>query len=211
MKLKRSKKTFQLTLLVGALVVGVASYYLSTSLPISLKAQSSATVDLSADRTTINAGEQVVLSWNNTGVSECQARSSDNSWSSLYTGAQALSGSVTMTNVNGNITYFLTCTQSDGGGAQASSPDAPILTGSEGSGQVTISWQEPANNGSAIDRYQIDRSVGSGWSTLSSSHTSRSYTDTGLTNGTSYTYRVRAHNSTGWGAWSSSLTLIPSP
>jgi len=36
-----------------------------------------------------------------------------------------------------------------------------------------------------------------------------SFTDTGLTPGTAYTYRVRATNNTGASAWTNEVTITP--
>ena len=92
-------------------------------------------------------------------------------------------------------------------GATPNAPSAPSLTSS--SGQITASWTAPGNNGAAITHYDLRyREGGSGsWTTVEES--SRSRTITGLTNGRSYEFQVRAANSRGDGAWSSTATAVP--
>ena len=70
------------------------------------------------------------------------------------------------------------------------------------SSQVNLSWSAPSDNGgSAITGYMIERSTDSGstWSTIISNTGSASttYSNTGLSPSTTYTYRVSAINSIG--------------
>ena len=86
-------------------------------------------------------------------------------------------------------------------------PAAPIsLIGTTGNGQVSLSWTAPANNGgSAITDYTIQYSTNGGATWTISSHsasTATTATVTGLTNGTSYVFRVAAVNAAGTGAFS---------
>lgn len=82
-------------------------------------------------------------------------------------------------------------------------PGSPTgLTATATSSQVNLGWTAPSNNGgSAITGYEIDRSTNSGstWSVIVSNtgSTSTTYSDTGLSSGTTYTYRVSAINSVG--------------
>ncbi|MGY1815377.1 Ig-like domain-containing protein [Blastococcus sp. SYSU D00820] len=83
-------------------------------------------------------------------------------------------------------------------------PAAPVLT--FGDGELTVAWSAPANEGSPITSYDVELSPGS-----TATVTGTSHTFTGLTNGQSYTARVRAHNSApNPGEWSpSSAPEIP--
>ena len=89
--------------------------------------------------------------------------------------------------------------------AQVASP-----TNSLTSGQVGLSWTAPASDGgAAITDYFVEYSSNGGttWSTFADgTSTSTSATVTGLTNGTPYTFRVRAGNIAGQG--SPSATVI---
>lgn len=92
-----------------------------------------------------------------------------------------------------------------------STPTAPTAT--RGDGQVALTWTAPANGGSAITDYEIDYSSDSGttWSTFSDGlSATASATVTGLTNGTSYVFRIRAVNSAGTSSSSAgSSSVIP--
>ena len=91
---------------------------------------------------------------------------------------------------------------------QANKPGAPgNLRASTSSGQVSLSWTAAATNGGTIQYYQVRRGSGA-WSTVSGGGNARSRTVTGLTNGTRYTFYVRAHNSAGDGP-SASIKATP--
>ncbi|HHT47428.1 MAG TPA: hypothetical protein GX004_09140 [Firmicutes bacterium] len=78
-------------------------------------------------------------------------------------------------------------------------PDAPQnFTATTGDTQVTLNWIAPASNGgSEITHYEVSSDNGVTWITA---ETDTSHTFTGLTNGTTYTFKVRAVNSKGPGA-----------
>lgn len=90
-------------------------------------------------------------------------------------------------------------------------PETPtaVSAGSATSSSLTVSWTAPANTGGAsIDVYQVERSIdGTTWVTVSSSASSP-LSVTGLSASTSYVFRVRAHNSVGWGPYSDSSTVV---
>jgi len=82
----------------------------------------------------------------------------------------------------------------------ATPPDAPqSLTATPGDGQVALSWDVPASNGgSPITGYEVSCDTGTAnWGTATGN---TFHTFTGLTNGTTYTLRVRAVNIVGEGA-----------
>lgn len=91
------------------------------------------------------------------------------------------------------------------------------LTAVAGDGEVVLGWQESTWNGGVYDvtGYNIQQSSDSGasWTTAVSDTGSldRAYTVSGLTNGTSYIFRVASVNIAGVGAYSSSsLAVTPS-
>jgi hypothetical protein len=94
-------------------------------------------------------------------------------------------------------------------------PPAPtsLTSPSQSSGSVYLTWAAPANDGgSAITDYSVQYSANSGstWTTFSrSASTALNATATGLTNGTSYQFRVAGVNSVGTGSYSSTTTATP--
>ena len=97
---------------------------------------------------------------------------------------------------------------------QIRAPAAPMnLSAAPDDGHVTLSWTNPANN--TITKYQYRRKTDTGtygsWTDIpNSGDTTTSYTVTGLTNGTEYTFGVRAVNAGGNGA-ASTVTATPAP
>lgn len=97
-------------------------------------------------------------------------------------------------------------------------PTAPAqvtgLSGDAGNTQVVLTWSAPSNGGSAITDYTIQWRTTAGpgsWNTFS--HTPGTATTravTGLTNGTSYDFRVAAVNAIGTGSYSSTVSATPS-
>jgi hypothetical protein len=75
-------------------------------------------------------------------------------------------------------------------------PSAPTITNiTVSSGQAIIAFTAGANNGSAITGYQYSKDNGTNWTSVAT--TSSPITVTGLTNGTSYDFRLRAVNTFG--------------
>jgi len=92
-------------------------------------------------------------------------------------------------------------------------PSAPQnLHATAGTGKVILTWQAPSSNGgSAITGYKIYRSTSSGTETgYVSLGNVTSYTNTGLTNGITYFYKVRAVNSVGISPLSNEASATPS-
>ncbi|MDO8557778.1 MAG: DUF2341 domain-containing protein [bacterium] len=99
-------------------------------------------------------------------------------------------------------------------GSEVTVPDAPTgLTATFGNTQVALSWTSPANNGGlAITDYVIGYKLtaSSTWSTFADGvSTSTTGTVTGLTNGSSYDFRVSAVNAAGQGSASSVASATP--
>ena len=97
-------------------------------------------------------------------------------------------------------------------------PDAPTnLAAAASTGQATLTWSAPANNGGvAITSYKVYRGTSPGSETLLTSGgcsglgNVTTCTDTGLTNGQTYYYKVSAVNSIGEGAQSAEVSATPS-
>ncbi len=87
--------------------------------------------------------------------------------------------------------------------AQATSTDA-----------VTLTWDAPDDGGSAITGYTVERSEddGASWADQSHSGTTASLAQSGLTPGTTYSYRVKATNANGDSVvWSETASATPDP
>jgi hypothetical protein len=116
------------------------------------------------------------------------------------------SASVGVENANGSIgrqftyeqpvlggyqaTKALRFTYSSGAPPDTTPPATPTgLTATAGSGSVSLDWAD--NSEPDLAGYRVYRQNGASW-TLLGSPSASAYTDSGLTNGTSYTYRVTA-------------------
>jgi fibronectin type 3 domain-containing protein len=92
-------------------------------------------------------------------------------------------------------------------------PTAPQnLAAAPGNGQITLTWAAPSSNGgSAITAYKIYRGATSGGETYLTqvSGTTLTYTNTGLTNGATYFYKVTAVNAVGEGPFSNEASAVP--
>ena len=80
------------------------------------------------------------------------------------------------------------------------------LSATPGNGQVMLSWVQPSG-GAALTHYEYEQDGSGTWTSTGSK--APSYTVTGLTNGQSYTFKVRAVNSAGPSAASGSRTATP--
>jgi hypothetical protein len=89
----------------------------------------------------------------------------------------------------------------------AALPSAPVLqvTG-HARNSVSLAWTEPSNGGIAIDEYEWASAPTntSDWTTAGNSNVLTSVVDS-LSVGQVRKFRVRAHNSNGWGAWSNEV------
>lgn len=87
----------------------------------------------------------------------------------------------------------------------AGGPDAPVLTLTViGDKQIDLSWTVPADNGSSIGGYKVERSVDGDapWEQLTGNNRTTTYSDTSLFRGVTRYYRVAAFNGAGTGPFS---------
>jgi hypothetical protein len=148
-------------------------------------------------------------------------------WTTFARGASALT-SATVAGLANGTTYVFRVAAVNGVGtsvfSQPSSPVTPVgitapsapgnVSGVAGDRSVSLTWTAPTSNGgSTITDYVIQYSSNNGtsWVTLSDGvSTVRSAVIAGLTNGTSYIFRVAASNSVGVGSYSASTaSLVP--
>ncbi len=119
----------------------------------------------------------------------------------------------TATPVNKWYASHSTNSGNNSGWVFANAPDAPTgLTPTAGNTQVSLSWVAPADNGTAIVDYIVDYKLTSDstWSTFADGVSIlTTSTIIGLTNGTSYDFRITAVNTIGPGNSSAVASAIP--
>jgi hypothetical protein len=96
--------------------------------------------------------------------------------------------------------------------AGATVPSAPAQpTAVAGDAEATVTWVAPADGGAAIDHYVVTPTKdGVAQTPITTSDTSTSRVVTGLVNGSSYTFTVKAHNALGDGPASpASAAVVP--
>ena len=103
-------------------------------------------------------------------------------------------------------------------GVTATVPAAPTaLTATADDAEVSLTWTAGSDGGRAITKHQYRKKEGAGaydaWTDILDSAAdeanAESYTVTGLTNGTAYTFQVRAVNAEGNGAEATSNAVMP--
>lgn len=125
------------------------------------------------------------------------------------TNGTAYTVAVAAVNAIGTSSYSSTAS-----GTPVGVPGAPTgVSGTSGDSQVALTWTAPSSTGgSAITGYVVEYTpAGGSAATVNTGSTTTSYTKTGLTNGTAYTFRVAAINAVGTGSYSSaSGSVTPS-
>ncbi|MTA27758.1 MAG: hypothetical protein F2562_02745, partial [Actinobacteria bacterium] len=87
-------------------------------------------------------------------------------------------------------------------------PRVPVAVTSDST--VSLNWEAPTSNGgSPILSYTVERLLNGSWSTVATGITTPSYTVSGLSNGTSYQFRVSAVNAVGAGVATNTMTVAP--
>lgn len=147
------------------------------------------------------------------------------SWITFGDGT-SINTAVTITGLTNGTPYLFRVAATNGAGSGpyvttsspvspiASPPAAPTVTSVIGGNtQASIIWTVPNNGGATITDYLIQYSdnVGASWTDVTRApSTLTTATITGLTNGTSYIFRVAAVNSAGTGQYSiNSASVIP--
>jgi endoglucanase len=166
---------------------------------------------------------QVSLTWvASTGATSYTVKrstTSGGSYSDVATGVT--STSYTNTGLTNGTTYYYVVTAVNSAGASGNSnqasatPQAPVtvpaaptnLTATAGNAQISLTWTASAGATS----YTVKRSTtsGSSYSDVATGVISTSYTNTGLTNGTTYYYVVTAVNTAGASGNSNQASATP--
>src|SRR5580693_6736938 len=135
--------------------------------------------------------------------------------------ATVTSSSYTDSAVTSGVTYYYEITALTGttesarsseysantSGTSTAPPTPAGLTASTGNGAVTLAWTASAG-ATSYSIYRGTAAGGEGTTPVGTS-TTTSFTDTGLTNGTTYYYEVSASNSAGTSALSSEVSATP--
>ena len=172
--------------------------------------------------------EQVTLSWDNpndTSITKYQYRQKTvtgdyGSWIDIpNSDKDTITHTVTGLTNGTRYTFELRAVNDTGDGPASTVNARPIavpaaptnLSATPGNGQVALTWDDPEND--TITGYQYRQATGSGasldWSDSNdSSATTITHTVTGLTNGTAYSFEVRAVNDSGNGAPSSVIATM---
>ena len=164
---------------------------------------------------------QVSLSWNSAArASSYNVKRSTTAGGPYTTVANVTSTAYTNTGLtNGTVYYYVVSAVNSGGESANSSqvsatpqvatvPGTPTgLTASAGDSQASLSWT--ASSGATS--YNVKRATSSGgpYTTVASGITATSYTNTGLSSGTTYYYVVSAVNANGESANSSEASATP--
>ena len=153
-------------------------------------------------------------------VKPSQVEGSGQGWQDIP-GSDATTTSYTVTGLNNGQSYtFQVRAVNQAGPGEASGsaaatplalPDQPVgLRATPGANSVILDWSA-ASTDRDITKYQLqEEGSGQGWQDIPGSDaTTTSYTVTGLNNGQSYTFQVRAVNQAGPGEASGSAAATP--
>jgi len=169
--------------------------------------------------------DQIVLTWNaadrngalDTPSYETQYRLPDGDWNTLGTGpltTATYAGSAYDRSVEFRVRASTTGGVGDWSAIASArplgTPHAPVAEAAPAAGSVLVSWAAPADRGSEVDGYRVEvrESGSSDWS-LAGISTAPELLVTGLTDGTTYDFRVRATSAVGEGDWSAIVSAQP--
>lgn len=97
-----------------------------------------------------------------------------------------------------------------GGGSGGTAPAAPTnVTAGAGDGKATINWSAPAGAVTGYNLYRSTSAGAEGTTPYKTGLTGTSFADTGLTNGTTYYYKVAAVNTVGVSSQSAEASAKP--
>jgi thermitase len=169
------------------------------------------TASLSTSPSSITAGQSSNLTWSSTNATSCTA-------SGAWSGTQAASGTLAVSPTS-NSTYTLTCTGAGGSASSSATvlvapatmpPATPAgLAPTPLDSSVTLTWN--ANTEADLAGYQLQYkpTAGNTWTQINNI-TGLTDTVTGLTNGTSYDFQLRAVNTSGQtSAWTATVSATP--
>ena len=89
-------------------------------------------------------------------------------------------------------------------------PGAPTnLTATAGSAQVALSWSASSGSPTSYEVFRGTTANGEGATAIATGITGLSYVNTGLTNGVTYFYKVKARNANGLSADSNEASATP--
>lgn len=124
-------------------------------------------------------------------------------------------------NVTLGLTYYYRIAERNAAGAGPQSSSVSILLATvpgaprdlqmiREDARANLSWLQPSMDGGlAVTGYSIYRSIGGGQETLFISINATSYVDSDLINGQQYSYRIKAINAIGEGAYSTGGSVVP--
>jgi uncharacterized repeat protein (TIGR02543 family) len=149
------------------------------------------------DQFTTNLTTQPTFTWNVSGGGTMAS-------SGLFTAGATAGGPYTVTAASGSLTGTASVTVN--ACTLPAAPASPSATA--GNAQAVLSWTAV----SGATSYTVLRSTtsGSGYSAVATGLTTTTYTNTGLTNGTTYYYVIAAGNSCGTGVNSTQVSATPS-